>query len=88
MASNGQNSLANAAVASVRVLWGSPTPFDFNINLEHFTALWTKDYAPFLCYFNKTWIESFPPSQWAYYGRGAEFHSGKHLNIQVVNCFR
>ena len=63
MNSNGQSHLADSAVSSVRTLWACSTQLEFQMMLEQFTKLWNKDYAPFMSYFNKTWITMYPPNE-------------------------
>src|SRR5689334_13733527 len=73
MIQHGQHHLANEVIATIRILWASKTFFDFNTNLEYFKNRWNNTYAPFMTYFDKTWIHSYPPSQWAFYGRGDNY---------------
>lgn len=54
----------------LRVLWGSPTPADFESNVKWFELHFATTLPAFAAYFRSQWLDSVKPVLWARFGLG------------------
>jgi hypothetical protein len=67
-------------VQSVKVglhsLWYAPGKKEFNSVLVPFLAEWDKHISTYTSYFQRNWLEHYPPERWASFGRPGNASSG------------
>jgi hypothetical protein len=73
------SSLVKELVVTLRVLWASPTMERFQSNLNNFTVKWASSCPAYIAYFNKTWLKTYAPVSWAYWGRMEKVPSGTFI---------
>lgn len=63
-------------VSDLRLLWYSPDKATFDLRLNDSLEKWRSNIPQYASYFESTWLDRFPPEQWASYARSADAPSG------------